>query len=52
MISLIRGIFKNDTNELTCETDLENLWLPKRKGGEEGYIGIDMYTLPYLKLMT
>ena len=37
---------------LAKQTDLENLWLPKRKGGEEGYIGIDMYTLPYLKLMT
>ena len=34
------------------QTDLENLWLPKGKSGEEGYLGIDMYTLPYLKLIT
>ena len=39
MISLICGIYKNDTKELTCkiETDSQtqktDLWLPKWKGG-------------------
>ena len=35
MISLICGILKNNTNELTCKTEIDsqmkksNLWLPK-----------------------
>ena len=34
MLSLICGIFKNDTNDLICRTEkdsqtLKNLWLPK-----------------------
>ena len=37
MISLICGIFKNDTNELICKKEIDsqkqktNLWLPKGK---------------------
>ena len=38
-ISLICGIFNNETNELTYQTEIDsqtqktNLWLPKGKGG-------------------
>ena len=49
VISLICGIFKNDTNELICrtETDLQilktNLWLPKGTGfGEGGTEGLGL----------
>ena len=53
MISLICGIFKNDTNELIYKTEIDlptwkmNLWLPKGKG-DGGEFGINSYTL-YLK---
>ena len=39
MLSLICGIFKNDTNELIYKIEIDsqaqktNLWLPKGKGG-------------------
>ena len=45
MISLICGIFKNDTSELIYKVELEsqtqktNLWLPKA-GGERGKLGV------------
>ena len=45
MTSLICWILKNDTNELTCKTEIDsqtsktNFWLPKRKGWGEGWIG-------------
>ena len=44
MISLICGIFKNDTNELIYKTEIDsqtqktNLWLQKGRGGQEGQI--------------
>ena len=41
MISLMCGINKNDTNELTYKTETDsqtqkiNLWLPKGRGGSD-----------------
>ena len=60
MISLICGILKNDTNELIYKTEIElqmqktNLWLPGGRvgGGINREIGIDIYTLLYIKQIT
>ena len=59
MISLICGILKNGTNELTNKTEIESqmqkttLWLPGGKGGGINWdIGIDIYTLLYIKQIT
>ena len=51
---------KNDTNELIYKTEIEsqmqktNLWLPggKHGGGINWEIGIDIYTLLYIKQIT
>ena len=58
MISLICGIFKKDTNELTCRTETDsqtlnrNLWIPKGTGNfgrvDWGF-GISMCTLWYME---
>ena len=56
MISLISGIYKKDTNELTCRTETDsqtletNLWLPKGTCREEGETGVwdwRMHTVVY-----
>ena len=59
MISLICGILENGTNELIYKTQIESqmqktiLWLPGGKGGVVNWeIGIDIYTLPYMKQIT
>ena len=60
MISLICGILKNDINELIYKREIElqmqqtNLWLPggKAGGGINWEIGIDIYTLLYIKQIT
>ena len=57
MISLICGLQKEDTNELTCrrETDsqtLRHLWLPKGTGGREKEglgLGVGMCILRYME---
>ena len=57
MISLICGIFKNDTNELIYKTEEELqmkkiiLWLlGEREAGINWEIGIDIYPLLYIKI--
>ena len=46
MISLIRGIFKNDTNELIYKTEIysqtqkTNLWLQNGKGEGRNKLGV------------
>ena len=48
-------IWKNDTDELTCKTEIEtqtqrtNVWIPKGEGhgGINGEIGTDIYTSLY-----
>ena len=61
MISLICGIQKNGTNEPIYKTEIEsqmqktNLWFPREKGSVGGInweIGIDIYTLLYIKQIT
>ena len=61
MILLICGILKKyGTNELIYKTEIEsqiqktNLWLPREKvgGGINCEIGIDIYTLLYIKQIT
>ena len=59
MISLICGILKKATNELIYKTKIElqmqkiNLWLPGGKGGGINWkIGVDKYTLLYIKQIT
>ena len=55
MISLICGIYKNVTSELIYKTEIEsqmlktNLGLPRGEGGINWEIGIDIYTLLYIK---
>ena len=49
MVSLISGIFKNDTNELIYKTEIgsqtkkTNLWLPKQMEGINCKFGSNIY---------
>ena len=60
IVSVICGIQKNGTDELICKAEIEsqmqktNLWLPKGegRGGMNWEIGIDIYTLLYVKQIT
>ena len=58
MIQLIRGILKNYTNELIYKTEIDS-WIQKtnvclmgRGGGINWEIGIETYTLLYVKQIT
>ena len=60
MVSLICGIYKNDTNEciykaeIDSQTQQTNLRLPKGKdaGGKNQELGINRYTLLYIKYIS
>ena len=59
MVLFIRGISKNDTNELIYKTEIDsqtqktNLRLPKRERGQINQeFGIKIFTLLYIKQIT
>ena len=55
MTSLICGIYRDDTNELTKQNQTHRLGDLMVAGGEgwgKGYLGMDTYTLLYLKRIT